>query len=302
MRCDMSKNTFGNFFKIIGETIEKIENSELVKDVKKTTSEKVESVEKYFEKEKETLDSNQNEKQIELRRLINAAKENSHEKNEDKVNVNVNASTSSNHLSDNLKGIYDKVATELSKLSQNKMIALILGLSGSKDQSELSNLSATAIREVLLGLVIYLFKTGKSKFVFITLASMLGYKVYDYFKTQQDNKKESIKIDEEDQDHSNDNENKHNVDIQSTSYNENIDEVHNTKKERDEILVDAIIEEVLKVNSTNGVRKLVDVNEDTPITKDLDKEKIRTIIQKRKNRRKDMKKNIQHLSKENGQE
>lgn len=300
MRCDMSKNTFGNFFKIIGETIEKIENSELVKDVKKTTSEKVESVEKYFEKEKETLDSNQNEKQIELRRLINAAKENSHEKNEDKVNVN--ASTSSNHLSDNLKGIYDKVATELSKLSQNKMIALILGLSGSKDQSELSNLSATAIREVLLGLVIYLFKTGKSKFVFITLASMLGYKVYDYFKTQQDNKKESIKIDEEDQDHSNDNENKHNVDIQSTSYNENIDEVHNTKKERDEILVDAIIEEVLKVNNTNGVKKLVDVNEDTPITKDLDKEKIRTIIQKRKNRRKDMQKNIQHVSKENGKE
>ena len=300
MRCDMSKNTFGNFFKIIGETIEKIENSELVKDVKKTTSEKVESVEKYFEKEKETLDSNQNEKQIELRRLINAAKENSHEKNEDKVNVN--ASTSSNHLSDNLKGIYDKVATELSKLSQNKMIALILGLSGSKDQSELSNLSATAIREVLLGLVIYLFKTGKSKFVFITLASMLGYKVYDYFKTQQDNKKESIKIDEEDQDHSNDNENKHNVDIQSTSYNENIDEVHNTKKEHDEILVDAIIEEVLKVNNTNGVKKLVDVNEDTPITKDLDKEKIRTIIQKRKNRRKDMQKNIQHVSKENGKE
>ena len=296
----MSKNTFGNFFKIIGETIEKIENSELVKDVKKTTSEKVESVEKYFEKEKETLDSNQNEKQIELRRLINAAKENSHEKNEDKVNVN--ASTSSNHLSDNLKGIYDKVATELSKLSQNKMIALILGLSGSKDQSELSNLSATAIREVLLGLVIYLFKTGKSKFVFITLASMLGYKVYDYFKTQQDNKKESIKIDEEDQDHSNDNENKHNVDIQSTSYNENIDEVHNTKKEHDEILVDAIIEEVLKVNNTNGVKKLVDVNEDTPITKDLDKEKIRTIIQKRKNRRKDMQKNIQHVSKENGKE
>lgn len=296
MRCDMSKNTFGNFFKIIGETIEKIENSELVKDVKKTTSEKVESVEKYFEKEKETLDSNQNEKQIELRRLINAAKENSHEKNEDKVNT----SASSNHLSDNLKGIYDKVATELSKLSQNKMIALILGLSGSKDQSELSNLSATAIREVLLGLVIYLFKTGKSKFVFITLASMLGYKVYDYFKTQQDNKKESIKIDEEDQDHSNDNENKH--DIQSTLYNENIDEVHNTKKERDEILVDAIIEEVLKVNNTNGVKKLVDVNEDTPITKDLDKEKIRTIIQKRKNRRKDMKKNIQHVSKENGQE
>ena len=40
----MSKNTFGNFFKIIGETIEKIENSELVKDVKKTTSVKVESV------------------------------------------------------------------------------------------------------------------------------------------------------------------------------------------------------------------------------------------------------------------
>ena len=67
MRCDMSKNTFGNFFKIIGETIEKIENSELVKDVKKTTSEKVESVEKYFEKEKETLDSNQNEKQIEFK-------------------------------------------------------------------------------------------------------------------------------------------------------------------------------------------------------------------------------------------
>lgn len=299
MRCDMSKNTFGNFFKIIGETIEKIENSELVKDVKKTTSEKVESVEKYFEKEKETLDSNQNEKQIELRRLINAAKENSHEKNEDKVNVN--ASASSNHLSDNLKGIYDRIATELSKLSQNKMIALILGLSGSKDQSELSNLSATAIREVLLGLVIYLFKTGKSKFVFITLASMLGYKVYDYFKTQQDNKKESIKINEEDQDHSNDNENKHNVDIQSTSYNENIDEVHNTKKERDEILVDAIIEEVLKVNNTNGVKKLVDVNEYTPITKDLDKEKIRTIIQKRKNRRKDMQKN-KHVSKENGQE
>lgn len=297
MRCDMSKNTFGNFFKIIGETIEKIENSELVKDVKKTTSEKVESVEKYFEKEKETLDSNQNEKQIELRRLINAAKENSHEKNKDKVN----ASASSNNLSENLKGIYDKVATELSKLSQNKMIALILGLSGSKDQSELSNLSATAIREVLLGLVIYLFKTGKSKFVFITLASMLGYKVYDYFKTQQDNKKESINIDE-DQTHSHDNENKHNVDIQSTSYNENIDEVHNTKKERDEILVDAIIEEVLKVNNTNGVEKLVDVNENTPITKDLDKEKIRTIIQKRKKRRKDMQKNIQHVSKENGQE
>ena len=298
MRCDMSKNTFGNFFKIIGETIEKIENSELVKDVKKTTSEKVESVEKYFEKEKETLDLNQNEKQMELKRLINAAKENSHEKNEDKVN----AGASSNNLSENLKGIYDKVATELSKLSQNKMIALILGLSGSKDQSELSNLSATAIREVLLGLVIYLFKTGKSKFVFITLASMLGYKVYDYFKTQQDNKKESIKIDEEDQDHSNDKENKHNVDIQSTSYNENIDKVHNTKKERDEILVDAIIEEVLKVNNTNGVEKLVDVNENTPITKDLDKEKIRTIIQKRKKRRKDMQKNIQHVSKENGQE
>lgn len=298
MRCDMSKNTFGNFFKIIGETIEKIENSELVKDVKKTTSEKVESVEKYFEKEKEKLDSNQNEKQIELRRLINAAKENSHEKNEDESNV----SAPSNNLSENLKGIYDKVATELSKLSQNKMIALILGLSGSKDQSELSNLSATAIREVLLGLVIYLFKTGKSKFVFITLASMLGYKVYDYFKTQQDNKKESIKIDEEDQDHSNDKENKHNVDIQSTSYNENIDKVHNTKKERDEILVDAIIEEVLKVNNTNGVEKLVDVNENTPITKDLDKEKIRTIIQKRKKRRKDMQKNIQHVSKENGQE
>ena len=297
MRCDMSKNTFGNFFKIIGETIEKIENSELVKDVKKTTSEKVESVEKYFEKEKEKLDSNQNEKQIELRRLINAAKENSHEKNEDESNV----SSPSNNLSENLKGIYDKVATELSKLSQNKMIALILGLSGSKDQSELSNLSATAIREVLLGLVIYLFKTGKSKFVFITLASMLGYKVYDYFKTQQDNKKESINIDE-DQTHSHDNENKHNVDIQSTSYNENIDEVHNTKKERDEILVDAIIEEVLKVNNTNGVEKLVDVNENTPITKDLDKEKIRTIIQKRKNRRKDMQKNIQHVSKENGQE
>ena len=296
MRCDMSKNTFGNFFKIIGETIEKIENSELVKDVKKTTSEKVESVEKYFEKEKEKLDSNQNEKQIELRRLINAAKENSHEKNEDESNV----SSPSNNLSENLKGIYDKVATELSKLSQNKMIALILGLSGSKDQSELSNLSATAIREVLLGLVIYLFKTGKSKFVFITLASMLGYKVYDYFKTQQDNKKESINIDE-DQTHSHDNENKHNVDIQSTSYNENIDEVHNTKKERDEILVDAIIEEMLKVNNTNGVEKLVDVNENTPITKDLDKEKIRTIIQKRKNRRKDMQKN-KHLSKENGQE
>lgn len=296
MRCDMSKNTFGNFFKIIGETIEKIENSELVKDVKKTTSEKVESVEKYFEKEKEKLDSNQNEKQIELRRLINAAKENSHEKNEDESNV----SSPSNNLSENLKGIYDKVATELSKLSQNKMIALILGLSGSKDQSELSNLSATAIREVLLGLVIYLFKTGKSKFVFITLASMLGYKVYDYFKTQQDNKKESINIDE-DQTHSHDNENKHNVDIQSTSYNENIDEVHNTKKERDEILVDAIIEEMLKVNNTNGVEKLVDVNENTPITKDLDKEKIRTIIQKRKNRRKDMQKN-KHVSKENGQE
>ena len=293
----MSKNTFGNFFKIIGETIEKIENSELVKDVKKTTSEKVESVEKYFEKEKEKLDSNQNEKQIELRRLINAAKENSHEKNEDESNV----SAPSNNLSENLKGIYDKVATELSKLSQNKMIALILGLSGSKDQSELSNLSATAIREVLLGLVIYLFKTGKSKFVFITLASMLGYKVYDYFKTQQDNKKESINIDE-DQTHSHDNENKHNVDIQSTSYNGNIDEVHNTKKERDEILVDAIIEEVLKVNNTNGVEKLVNVNENTPITKDLDKEKIRTIIQKRKNRRKDMQKNIQHVSKENGQE
>lgn len=292
----MSKNTFGNFFKIIGETIEKIENSELVKDVKKTTSEKVESVEKYFEKEKEKLDSNQNEKQIELRRLINAAKENSHEKNEDESNV----SSPSNNLSENLKGIYDKVATELSKLSQNKMIALILGLSGSKDQSELSNLSATAIREVLLGLVIYLFKTGKSKFVFITLASMLGYKVYDYFKTQQDNKKESINIDE-DQTHSHDNENKHNVDIQSTSYNENIDEVHNTKKERDEILVDAIIEEMLKVNNTNGVEKLVDVNENTPITKDLDKEKIRTIIQKRKNRRKDMQKN-KHVSKENGQE
>ena len=294
----MSKNTFGNFFKIIGETIEKIENSELVKDVKKTTSEKVESVEKYFEKEKETLDLNQNEKQMELKRLINAAKENSHEKNEDKVN----AGASSNNLSENLKGIYDKVATELSKLSQNKMIALILGLSGSKDQSELSNLSATAIREVLLGLVIYLFKTGKSKFVFITLASMLGYKVYDYFKTQQDNKKESIKIDEEDQDHSNDKENKHNVDIQSTSYNENINKVHNTKKERDEILVDAIIEEVLKVNNTNGVEKLVDVNKNTPITKDLDKEKIRTIIQKRKKRRKDMQKNIQNVSKENGQE
>ena len=294
MRCDMSKNTFGNFFKIIGETIEKIENSELVKDVKKTTSEKVESVEKYLEKEKETLDSNQNEKQMELRRLINAAKENSHEKNENEVN----ASASSNHLSDNLKSIYDKVATELSKLSQNKMIALILGLSGSKDKSELSNLSATAIREVLLGLVIYLFKTGKSKFVFVTLASMLGYKVYEYFKTQQDSKKTSIDdVEEQEQAqpqvHASSHDNEHNY----------VDTVADEPySEREVALVDALVEKVLEVNKTHDVEKLADINEDTPITKDLDKEKIKTIIQKRKNRRKDIQKTIQNISKDNNQE
>lgn len=292
MRCDMSKNTFGNLFKIIGETIEKIENSELVKDVKKTTSEKVESVEKYLEKEKETLDSNQNEKQMELRRLINAAKENSHENNEDEVN----ASSSSNHLSDNLKGIYEKVATELSKLSQNKMIALILGLSGSKDQSELSNLSATAIREVLLGLVIYLFKTGKSKFVFVTLASMLGYKVYEYFKTQQDSKKTSVNVAEVEEtqvrSHTNSNDNgqmdENDDDFVSVLKDEVVDNNQTNKKERDEILVDALVEEVLRVNKTNGVEKSLDINENTPITKELNKEQVKTIVQKRRNRRKEM--------------
>lgn len=288
MRCDMSKNTFGNLFKIIGETIEKIENFELVKDVKKTTSEKVESVEKYLEKEKETLDSNQNEKQMELRRLINAAKENSHEKNEDEISAN----TSSNHLSDNLKSIYDKVATELSKLSQNKMIALILGLSGSKDKSELSNLSATAIREVLLGLVIYLFKTGKSKFVFVTLASMLGYKVYEYFKTQQDSKKTSIDVAQAE-------ETQTDVHTEDGYVDTVADEPYS---EREVALVDALVEKVLEVNKTHDVEKSVDVNEDTPITKDLGKEKIKTIIQKRRNRRKDMQKTIQHISKENNQE
>lgn len=278
MRCDMSKNTFGNFFKIIGETIEKIENSELVKDVKKTTSEKVESVEKYLEKEKETLDSNQNEKQMELRRLINAAKENSHEKNEDEISAN----TSSNHLSDNLKSIYDKVATELSKLSQNKMIALILGLSGSKDKSELSNLSATAIREVLLGLVIYLFKTGKSKFVFVTLASMLGYKVYEYFKTQQDSKKTSLDVAEVEGTQ---------ADVHTSSNDEHnyVDaEADEPYSEREVALVDALVEKVLEVNKTHDVEKLDDVNENTPITKELNKEQVKTIVQKRRNRRKEM--------------
>lgn len=278
MRCDMSKNTFGNFFKIIGETIEKIENSELVKDVKKTTSEKVESVEKYLEKEKETLDSNQNEKQMELRRLINAAKENSHEKNEDEISAN----TSSNHLSDNLKSIYDKVATELSKLSQNKMIALILGLSGSKDKSELSNLSATAIREVLLGLVIYLFKTGKSKFVFVTLASMLGYKVYEYFKTQQDSKKTSLDVAEMEGTQ---------ADVHTSSNDEHnyVDaEADEPYSEREVALVDALVEKVLEVNKTHDVEKLDDVNENTPITKELNKEQVKTIVQKRRNRRKEM--------------
>lgn len=278
MRCDMSKNTFGNFFKIIGETIEKIENSELVKDVKKTTSEKVESVEKYLEKEKETLDSNQNEKQMELRRLINAAKENSHEKNEDEISAN----TSSNHLSDNLKSIYDKVATELSKLSQNKMIALILGLSGSKDKSELSNLSATAIREVLLGLVIYLFKTGKSKFVFVTLASMLGYKVYEYFKTQQDSKKTSLDVAEVEGTQ---------ADVHTSSNDEHnyVDaEADEPYSEREVALVDALVEKVLEVNKTHDVEKLDDVNENTPITKELNKEQVKTIVKKRRNRRKEM--------------
>ena len=278
MRCDMNKNTFGNFFKIIGETIEKIENSELVKDVKKTTSEKVESVEKYLEKEKETLDSNQNEKQMELRRLINAAKENSHEKNEDEISAN----TSSNHLSDNLKSIYDKVATELSKLSQNKMIALILGLSGSKDKSELSNLSATAIREVLLGLVIYLFKTGKSKFVFVTLASMLGYKVYEYFKTQQDSKKTSLDVAEVEGTQ---------ADVHTSSNDEHnyVDaEADEPYSEREVALVDALVEKVLEVNKTHDVEKLDDVNENTPITKELNKEQVKTIVKKRRNRRKEM--------------
>ena len=225
---------------------------------------------------------------MELRRLINAAKENSHEKNEDEVN----ASASSNHLSDNLKGIYDKVATELSKLSQNKMIALILGLSGSKDKSELSNLSATAIREVLLGLVIYLFKTGKSKFVFVTLASMLGYKVYEYFKTQQDSKKTSIDVAQAE-------ETQTDVHTEDGYVDTVADEPYS---EREVALVDALVEKVLEVNKTHDVEKSVDVNEDTPITKDLGKEKIKTIIQKRRNRRKDMQKTIQHISKENNQE
>lgn len=284
----MSKNTFGNFFKVIGETIEKIENSEVVKNVKETTSEKVASVEKYLEKEKETLDSNKNEKQMELRRLINAAKENSHKKNDDKTTIH----SSSNHLSDNLKGIYNKIAAELSKLSQNKMIALILGLSGSKDKSELSNLSSTAIREVLLGLVIYLFKTGKSKFVFVTLASMLGYKMYEYFKTQQDSKKQSVDVEEiQVQAATNDKEDNH-VDVKTDE----------TFSEREIELADKLVEKVLEINKTKIIededKKELESNTNISNTENRNQEAIAALVQKRRNRRKEILKNLQNHKKE----
>ena len=282
----MSKNTFGNFFKVIGETIEKIENSEVVKNVKETTSEKVASVEKYLEKE--TLDSNKNEKQMELRRLINAAKENSHKKNDDKTTIH----SSSNHLSDNLKGIYNKIAAELSKLSPNKMIALILGLSGSKDKSELSNLSSTAIREVLLGLVIYLFKTGKSKFVFVTLASMLGYKIYEYFKTQQDSKKQSVDVEEiQVQAATNDKEDNH-VDVKTDE----------TFSEREIELADKLVEKVLEINKTKIIededKKELESNTNISNTENRNQEAIAALVQKRRNRRKEILKNLQNHKKE----
>ena len=149
---------------------------------------------------------------------------------------------------------------------------------------------------MLLGLVIYLFKTGKSKFVFVTLASMLGYKVYEYFKTQQDSKKTSIDVTEVEetqvQNHANSNDNgqmdANDADFVSVLKDEVVDNNQTNKKERDEILVDALVEEVLKVNKTNGVEKSVDVNENTPITKELNKEQVKTIVQKRRNRRKEM--------------
>ena len=83
---------------------------------------------------------------------------------------------------------YKAIEKQISNLSKNEMVKLIIGLSnGKKEQNELNSLSNAAVREVLLGLIIYLFKIGKHKFIFATIASIVGMKIYQYFKNDADN-------------------------------------------------------------------------------------------------------------------
>lgn len=196
----MSKNTLSEWLQMASKAVEKFDVSKFVDDVKKNVAEKTEDFQSNLKKERDEvvqkmeqqansteIDPDVSNKRNKLNELIQNAK-NEHKDDASTLKEENTKTVTESGWSEKVVEAYKAIEKQISNLSKNEMVKLIIGLSnGKKEQNELNSLSNAAVREVLLGLIIYLFKIGKHKFIFATIASIVGMKIYQYFKNDSDN-------------------------------------------------------------------------------------------------------------------
>ena len=208
----MSKNKISEWLQMASKAAEQFDLSKLVNDVKKNVTEKTEDFQSNLKKERDEVvqkmeqqvnsteiipnEPDVSNKRNKLNELIQNAK-NEHKDDASTLKEENTKTIRESGWSEKVVEAYKAIEKQISNLSKNEMVKIIIGLSNSKkEQNELNSLSNAAVREVLLGLIIYLFKIGKHKFIFATIASLIGMKIYQYFKNDSDNK-EKAKTDNE---------------------------------------------------------------------------------------------------------